>query len=108
MPEPKTHNPGMVVVSVATGALTNLMKFEAVEDTARLLMEREQAREELTGAATELVQCWWRSIKRIRHPRSGSKQDLFDIKTKFKVRPPLKVERSRLDQINRSQLTDSP
>ena len=44
---------------MATGALTNLMKFSSSEDSALVMIEREKARIEIRGTAASIIALWY-------------------------------------------------
>ena len=55
---------GLISVAALTAAISLLLRWNEEEQSALLLIKREQARRDLHGMAIKLIQCW---IRKVRH-----------------------------------------
>jgi hypothetical protein len=76
---------GIVIVSIATGALSNIMRFTGQEDSALIVIEREKARLQIRDAATLILQTWWRRKHGTATKQQAHPDHLYKLKADFKI-----------------------
>jgi hypothetical protein len=84
---------GIVIVSLITASLANLLKFTSSEELGLNMIRRERARVLMEGAAAEIIRLWWLRHRRgagrtLEAPRKerGGRRGVQDVEHIFKVK----------------------
>ena len=84
---------GIVIVSLITASLANLLKFTSSEELGLNMIRRERARVLVEGAAAEIIRLWWLRHRRgagrtLEAPRKerGRRRGVQDVEYIFKVK----------------------
>jgi len=74
---------GVLITSLTTAALGNLMIFTTAEHTARGILKRESSRMAYTTAGVNTISLWWRNLKKHEITRNQRKMGLYGYRREF-------------------------